>query len=139
MSINSGGGGTFGVVLEATILASPQVAVQTFVLQFSPNRTLTQEMWSIMVNNSLQWSNDGWGGLSMAPVVVMINPKLSKEDAKRSLSALITFGQRLQSMGVPGLKLVLTEFPSWGTFFDAFTKDFVAVSGFQNYTVRTTH
>ncbi|KAH9480355.1 FAD-linked oxidoreductase OXR2 [Psilocybe cubensis] len=128
-ALRGGGGGTFGVVMEATVLASPRVTVQTFILQFSSNRTLTQELWSIMVNNSVQWSTDGWGGLSMSSVVVMVNPKLSKEDAEQSLSVLITFGERLQGMRVPGLKIILTEFPSWGNFFDAFTKDFVATVG----------
>jgi len=124
----SGGGGTFGVVMEATILTSPRVILQSIILTFKPNIEITREMWSILAENGLAWARDGWGGLSVANVVVMINPKLSKDEAKSSLSPLIQFGEMLKSKDIPGLQIILTEFSSWGTFFDAFTRDYVAVS-----------
>lgn len=64
----------------------------------------------------------------MANVAVLINPKLTADQAKESMKPLIDLGQRLQSEGVDGLSFVVTTFPSWGAFFNVFTKDFVAVS-----------
>ncbi|KAF9046193.1 FAD binding domain-containing protein [Panaeolus papilionaceus] len=128
-ALRGGGGGTFGVVLEASILTSPTVTLQTVILKFNSNTTLTKELWTIMADNSLKWSNDGWGGWSMANVAVLINPKLTADQAKESMKPLIDLGQRLQSEGVDGLSFVVTTFPSWGVFFSVFTKDFVASVG----------
>lgn len=121
----AGGGGTFGVVLEATILASPRVTLQTAILKFPHNTSATQAMWRIMVDNGLKWANDGWGGFAMANVLVLVNPKLNKEQARESLAHLTDFGTELQNTG--NGRLIVTEFPSWGTFFNAFTRDHVAV------------
>ncbi|KAF8964328.1 FAD-binding domain-containing protein [Flammula alnicola] len=128
-ALRGGGGGTFGVVMEASILTSPPVTLQVAILKFSPNTTVTQELWSVMANNGLKWASDGWGGFSMADVLILANPRLSKGEAAESLSDLIDFGDRLRLAGVVGFKLILTEFPSWGAFFDAFTRDHVATVG----------
>ncbi|KAF9525498.1 FAD binding domain-containing protein [Crepidotus variabilis] len=124
-----GGGGTFGVVVEATMMVSPPVALQTVILQFSPNTTLSRELWGILVDNGLQWSKDGWGGVSIANVAVFINPILRKEAAASSAAPLIEFGQRLKAEGASGVSLTVVEFPSWYKFFQPFAKQFAAKTG----------
>jgi hypothetical protein len=79
-----------------------------------------------MADNALRWANDGWGGFAMANVLVLVNPKLNQEQAVESLAPLVNFGSELQN--AENGRLIITEFPSWGTFFNAFTKDHVAVS-----------
>ncbi|KAH0586775.1 hypothetical protein H2248_005624 [Termitomyces sp. 'cryptogamus'] len=128
-ALRGGGGGTFGVVLEATVLASPQVTLQTVIVSFTPNTVRTQELWNILADNGLKWAEEGWGGFSTSGIAILINPGSTKEDAAKSMDPLIQFGKRLQSEGVEGASTIVTEFPSWGTFFNAFTKDHVAVVG----------
>lgn len=124
-----GGGGTFGVVLEATILASPPVTLQTVIVSWpAPNRTLTDELWSIMADNALQWAAEGWGGFSMSEIAILVNPVLDAKRAASSMKPLIDFGERLQRDGVSGAQTVITTFPSFLAFFNAFTSEHVAVS-----------
>ncbi|GLB38750.1 putative oxygen-dependent FAD-linked oxidoreductase family protein [Lyophyllum shimeji] len=127
--LRGGGGGTFGVVLESTILASPQVTLQAVIVTFSANTTRTKELWTILADNGLKWADEGWGGFSMAGILILINPGSSKEETAKSMAPLIAYGKRLQSEGVQGASTIVTEFPSWGAFFNAFTKDHVAVVG----------
>ncbi|KAF9012665.1 hypothetical protein BDQ17DRAFT_1420025 [Cyathus striatus] len=126
-ALRGGGGGTFGVVLEASILASPQVTLQSVIFTFTgSNTTLTRELWTVITDNGLKWAEEGWGGYGMANVAIYINPKISKEDAANSMAPLIAFGEKLQAQGV-GTKLIVTEFPSWNAFFQVFSTSFVAV------------
>lgn len=127
-----GGGGTFGVVLESTILASPRVTLQTVIMAFSPNTTRTTELWNILADNGLKWANEGWGGFSTSGIAILINPKISAEQAAISMDPLVQFGKRLQSEGVIGTQTIVTEFPSWGAFFKTFTQDHVAVRSFRH-------
>ena len=127
LSLEIGGGGTFGVVLESTILASPQVTIQAVLVTFSPNATLTKQLWTILVDNGVQWANDTWGGLANSNTAVYISPTLSKDDAAKSLAPLIQFGQQLVDDKVAGANLVVTTFPSYGTFFNFLIGSEVAV------------
>ncbi|KAG6872370.1 hypothetical protein C0995_010289 [Termitomyces sp. Mi166 len=128
-ALRGGGGGTFGVVLEATVLASPQVTLQTVIVSFTPSTARTRELWDILADNGLKWAEEGWGGFSASNVAIWINPGSNKDDAAKSMDPLIQYGKRLQSEGVEGAQTVVTEFPSWGTFFNTFTKEHVAVVG----------
>ncbi|KAG6916181.1 hypothetical protein DXG01_008111 [Tephrocybe rancida] len=128
-ALRGGGGGTFGVVLEATIMASPPVTLQAVIVSFTPDTTHTQELWNILADNGLKWADEGWGGFSTSGVAILINPGSNKEDAAKSMDPLIQFGKRLKAEGVEGIQFVVTEFPSWGTFFETFTKEHVAVVG----------
>ncbi|KAJ6554226.1 hypothetical protein B0H19DRAFT_1262614 [Mycena capillaripes] len=122
-ALRGGGGGTFGVVLEATILASPPVTLQAVIISWSnPNRTLTAEMWDIMADN------DVWGGFFIAESAILVNPVLDPAQAATFLAPLIDFGDRLRQAGVPGVQTVVTAFPSFLAFFNAFTLEHVAVS-----------
>lgn len=132
----SGGGGTFGVVLESTILASPQVTLQVFILTFAPTADITRGMWKILVENGLKWAAEGWGGLSAAEAVILVNPRLSQDEARASLAPLIQFGEQLQAAHATTTNLLLTEFPSWFAFSEAFTGQFKAVSSTKVHRVR---
>ncbi|KAF7344002.1 Cytokinin dehydrogenase 11 [Mycena venus] len=131
-ALRGGGGGTFGVVLEATLLASPPVTLQAVIVSWSstsPNRTLTAELWKILTNNGLKWAGEGWGGFSMSEIAILVNPVLDSEQAAASMAPLVEFGARLKQDGVEGAETVVTTFPSFLAFFNAFTLEHVASVG----------
>lgn len=125
----TGGGGTFGVVLDATILATPLVTIQSVIVAFGAKPALTKELWSIMVENAPQFVADGWGAMSRANVAVYVNPKLSKADAATSLAPIISFGERLKAENVTGATLAISEFPTFGSYFQFFAARFGSVCG----------
>ena len=109
---------------EATILASPPVKLQSLILTLKAP-SATKCMWSILADNALKWADEGWGGFSTSQVVILINPKLNSQEATESLAPLIDFGKSLPADEV---ELDIIEFPTWGAFFNVFSKDHVAVS-----------
>lgn len=132
MNFSIGGGGTFGVVLDATVLASPPTTLQVFVVLWEntyPKRT--RKLWSILVDNSIKWADEGWGGFVNGQSAIYINPKLSKEEAAQSMAPLTDFGNKLlareKKTGLNETQVQVLEFPSWGTFFDTFAKTDSAV------------
>ncbi|KAJ3862754.1 hypothetical protein EV359DRAFT_44538 [Lentinula novae-zelandiae] len=130
-ALRGGGGGTFGVVLESTVLASPRVTLQVVMVTFdsTTDTTITRELWNTMTANALQWAEDGWGGIATTNVAIYINPILGPAEAAKSMNPLIEFGQKLQSNQVEGAQLISTSFESWGTFFNWFAADNVAITG----------
>ncbi|KAF9011630.1 FAD-binding domain-containing protein [Hymenopellis radicata] len=130
-ALRGGGGGTFGVVLESTSIASPPVTLQTVIVSFSPTSdpSLTEEMWSILVGNSAKWAEDGWGGISNQQAAIYINPVLDAAAAKASMAPLLAFGQRLVDEKIANASLIVTTFPTWYSFFAVFSSQFVARSG----------
>jgi len=105
--LTTGGGGSFGVVLESTIFnASPQVTLQAVVVSFSPNATLTERLWTILVDNGIQWANDGRGCLANSETAIYSTPTLSKDDAATSMALLMSqFGEELADTQVASAHL----------------------------------
>ncbi|KAJ7934232.1 hypothetical protein B0H13DRAFT_2227291 [Mycena leptocephala] len=100
----------------------PHVTLQAVIIFWSnSNRTLTAEMWNIMVDNGLTWAADGWGGFSLAETAILVKQALDPAQAATSVAPLVDFGHRLQEVGVPGAQTVVTTFPSFLAFFNAFT------------------
>ncbi|KAF8748705.1 oxygen-dependent FAD-linked oxidoreductase family [Rhizoctonia solani] len=73
-ALRGGGGGTFGVVLEATS-------------QVVPNPVGTV----IFVENSVRWSQEGWGGFLYPTTSLLANPRLNRTAAEASLKPLTDF------------------------------------------------
>ncbi|KDQ50517.1 hypothetical protein JAAARDRAFT_199917 [Jaapia argillacea MUCL 33604] len=129
-ALRGGGGGTFGVVLEATSLASPPVTLQVVVVQWTnPNATLTAALWSILVNNSLVWSTQGYGGFVQGESAIYLTPTLNQAQSNATMKPLVDFGLQLVEEGVEGATVLVLQFPSWGTFYDAFAGDHSADLG----------
>ncbi|KAG8680725.1 hypothetical protein FRC09_018021, partial [Ceratobasidium sp. 395] len=90
-ALRGGGGGTFGVVLEATSEVVPQ-RVATWALKWQLNPTTdVQGLAKVIVANSLQWSRDGWGGYIYPTTSILANPKLNATQASASLKPLTDF------------------------------------------------
>ena len=126
--VRTGGGGTFGVVLESTVLASPQVVLQAVIVSFGNNSKATRQLWDIVVENAEKWTNDSWGGLVNANTAIYVTPKLSKSEAAQSMDPLIQFGRELIATNITGAELIVTTFPSYGSFFEYLSGSKVGVS-----------
>jgi hypothetical protein len=118
------------VVLESTLLASPRVTLQAVIVSFAPNATLTKALFQILVDNGIKWANDGFGGFATSRIAILLTPKLNKAEATASAAPLIEFGKKLEREGVRGARLAIVEYPSWGSFFEAFIQSHVAVRRF---------
>lgn len=121
-ALRGGGGGTFGVVLESTILASPQVTIQAaFVHLPSPNPSL---LWGTMTSHAPFWASQGWGGISTYDIAIYINPRMNSEEAKKSMEPLLKLKDDNE-----GVIAQMMEFPSYFKFFEWFANANVAASG----------
>ncbi|TFK67438.1 FAD-binding domain-containing protein [Pluteus cervinus] len=129
-ALRGGGGGTFGVVMEATVLADPVKRIQALFLSFKGNDTVTRHVWSILVDNALNWSQDGWGGYSISDAVAFINPVLDKEKAAKSMKPLLEYANKLKGdHNVKDVNVVMMEFPTYNQWFDVFSRQNVAAVG----------
>ncbi|KAI0319090.1 FAD-binding domain-containing protein [Amylostereum chailletii] len=115
-ALRGGGGGTFGVVMEATVLADPQVPIQVALVAFNPLANNTRAVWDLVLENQLQWTKGGWGGLLNTKQVLYVNPKLNSTAAAESIKALSDFAT---SLGNQALKVLFTELPYYTSFFNA--------------------
>ncbi|KAJ6550714.1 hypothetical protein B0H10DRAFT_2447074 [Mycena sp. CBHHK59/15] len=62
-ALRGGGGGTFGVVLEATILATPAAPMQVIVVTWAAkDAARTAALWALLAEHMLGWADAGWGG-----------------------------------------------------------------------------
>lgn len=128
MSHSTGGGGTFGVVYESTHLVSPPVTIQVAgVILSQTNSTLTRDLWNVVIEGSLQWTEEGWGSFVAKSSAMFVNPVLNASAANTSMQTLLSFGNDLNNAGVAGVEVIFQEFPSWGAFFNTFSKTDSAV------------
>ncbi|KAJ7618051.1 hypothetical protein FB45DRAFT_933192 [Roridomyces roridus] len=112
-ALRGGGGGTFGVVLESTHQVEPRMPIQVINMTFSPTSSNLPEYFSILVNNSVRWGTEGWGGhVNRQPAgILYVNPRLSLGEATNSMAQLSAFAARNNGSAV------LQTLPSWYEFF----------------------
>ncbi|CAE6541699.1 unnamed protein product [Rhizoctonia solani] len=116
-ALRGGGGGTFGVVMEASIEVVPH-PVSTVALQWEigtslGNVTAILGLITNVASNSDKWVRDGWGGYIYPTYSVVANPSMSPEQAKESLKDLTDFLTR------NGIKYDWHEFSSFMPLFES--------------------
>ncbi|KAF9262746.1 FAD-binding domain-containing protein [Marasmius fiardii PR-910] len=121
-ALRGGGGGTFGLVLESTILASSRLTIQAaFVHLPAPDPS---RLWGTMTSHAPFWASEGWGGISTSDIAIYVNPRLSSEQAKKSMEPLLKLKENSE-----GVVTQMMEFPSYFKFFDWFANANVAAAG----------
>ncbi|KZS89223.1 FAD-binding domain-containing protein [Sistotremastrum niveocremeum HHB9708] len=94
-ALRGGGGGTFGVVLELVTKAFPRTPVIAVTMSGIPtDPDTTREFYKVIVDNSLQWAQEGWGGYIAPSYFQYVNPNASLyDDATDSMEPLREFAR----------------------------------------------
>ncbi|KAH8824318.1 FAD-binding domain-containing protein [Flagelloscypha sp. PMI_526] len=106
-ALRGGGGGTFGVVLESTILAEPRMKIQVASMSFTQTSTNYQGFLKIVVDNSLKWAKEGWGGHMGHTSILNVTPLLTLDQAKASVAEAVNYTL------AQGGSATVEELPSW--------------------------
>ncbi|CAI7648041.1 unnamed protein product [Penicillium glandicola] len=115
-ALRGGGGGTFGVVLESTHHVEPAIRFVAASIQFTSNSTNMLPFMEIVVNNTLKWGEEGWGGHITGNTLVNISPFLTVEEAEVSLASVIAYAE------ANGGSATIEEFTSWFPFYEKYVK-----------------
>jgi FAD/FMN-containing dehydrogenase len=117
-ALRGGGGATFGVVLSTTSRVEPKLefsaAVITLPATASPQ--VQAEWFNLLVNSTIKWASEGWGGFQGVGISLVATPLLSLAEAQSSMANLASFAQ------ANGGSVVIEAIPD---FYTLFTKYFV--------------
>ncbi|KAJ7866509.1 FAD-binding domain-containing protein [Mycena leptocephala] len=113
-ALRGGGGGTFGVVVESTHLVEEVIPIQVANIAYTPATPQLQEYFEILVNSSVKWGEEGWGGHITAGGLIYVNPLLSLSEATDSMQQIAAFAQA--NNGTASFETL----PSWYAFFERF-------------------
>ncbi|KAJ5178275.1 FAD-binding type 2 [Penicillium coprophilum] len=115
-ALRGGGGGTFGVVLESTHHVEPAIRFVAANIKFPSNSTNMLPFMEIVVNNTLKWGQEGWGGHITGNTLVNISPFLSIKEANMSMASVIAYAK------ANGGSATIEEFTSWYPFYEKYVK-----------------
>ena len=95
-ALRGGGGGTFGVNMEMTTRANPQLTLQVAYIRFiSLNFEVIQKFIALCTQNGDKWATEGWGGYiapgaqsQQASGMILFTPVLTHAEAVSSLTTI---------------------------------------------------
>ncbi|KAF9045971.1 FAD-binding domain-containing protein [Hymenopellis radicata] len=113
-ALRGGGGSTFGVVLESTMLAEPAMKLQVVSISFNGTSETAPEFLKLIVEHSYRWGTEGWGGHMTPSGIINVTPLLTLEEATKSVQPITDYA--LAHNGT----VVVEELPSWQAFFSKY-------------------
>ncbi|KAF8607283.1 FAD-binding domain-containing protein [Ceratobasidium sp. AG-I] len=113
-ALRGGGGGTFGVVLEATSKVEAKVPTQSIFVKFNPVTAHVVAYMNTIIENSVQWAEDGWGGYISPNYAIFATPKLNRTEAEASMAPLT------QIVNSFGSDIIANNFSSYDSFLPLF-------------------
>ncbi|KAJ6545058.1 FAD-binding domain-containing protein [Mycena vulgaris] len=122
-ALRGGGGGTFGVVLESTVLATPQLTLQVVSVSFNRTEETARNFLKLIIDNGVEWSEAGWGGHMYQNSFISVNPLLTHEEALESMKNASDYTLALNG------SVVIEELPSFFAFFEKYVPAAEAVVG----------
>ncbi|PPQ97192.1 hypothetical protein CVT26_000468 [Gymnopilus dilepis] len=124
-ALRGGGGGTFAIVLEATIMASPSQTYRVANINWPMDNEKMEEMLAMFLDNVTTLATQQWGGFFTPPLgnLILTNPKLSLQQAQEAVQPLIDLSTRLGGISN------VTEYPNFLDWFNAYA---VGLSGTQD-------
>lgn len=123
-ALRGGGGSTFGVNIEVTMKAYPQISLQVAYVRFiSTDTKVFTDFTKLIIAQSYKWSTEGWGGYislaaqgSQANGFILLTPKLSLADAQTSMKPITDYVATLGSI------VLNNDVETSNSFFEAYTK-----------------
>lgn len=115
-ALRGGGGGTFGVVLSSTHRVEPALTLAVAAIAFPSNVStiVSGEFLRLILNHTLSWAAEGWGGYQSASEFVLVNPLLSIRQAQSSMAELVDFaiahGGSASVVSVPDFYTFYTQY-----------------------------
>ena len=122
-ALRGGGGGTFGVVLSSTHKVEPAMPLTVASLNFTATSTNVLPFLSLMVNSSLRWAREGWGGHLGSHNLINVNPLLNLSQARDTFAPLVRY--TLAQNGTA----VLETLPNWYAFYTKYVISNTAAVG----------
>jgi hypothetical protein len=122
-ALRGGGGGTFGVVISATHAVEPQMSLSVASISYTRTPTNFNTWFEILINYSLAWANNGWGGHYTVNNIISVTPLLNLSSAMISMEAAASFA--LANNGT----VVIETLPSWYAFYTKYVVPNVAAVG----------
>ncbi|THH14234.1 hypothetical protein EW146_g6074 [Bondarzewia mesenterica] len=125
-ALRGGGGGTFGVVLETSSRVEPKFSLIAASIKFTQTSTNAAPWLKLVVNKTLQWGEEGWGGHIGAVNLINVTPLLNLTQAQDSLKEVSDYA--LSQNGT----VVIEELPSWYAFFSKYVPAAQSAVGTEN-------
>ncbi|KAK0474774.1 FAD-binding domain-containing protein [Armillaria novae-zelandiae] len=110
-ALRGGGGSTFGVVLESSMLVEPRMSLIVAAISFPQTAENGVPFLKLLVDNTYRWGTEGWGGHMRSNSIINVNPLLTLEEARVSVEPIVNYA--LAQNGTATVE----ELPSWLAFF----------------------
>lgn len=108
-ALRGGGGSTFAVVLSSThrVETATPLSLAYLALPANASSETAAAFLDLLVNSTVPWAEDAWGGFGIAAATILATPLLSLAEAKTSMAEAMEF---VTSHGGTGYVETLSSF-----------------------------